>query len=39
MDILKKKFVIAMSFFDGITFICNALSATPLKCISMNNQE
>ena len=27
-------FIVAISFFSGIT-----LSATPLKCVSMNNQE
>ena len=33
---IKKVFVVAMSFF-----VCNALNATPLKCVSMsvNNQE
>ena len=32
-------FVVAMSFFDRITFNCNALSVISLKCVSMNNQE
>ena len=31
---IQKVFVVAKSFFSGIT-----LSATPLKCVSMNNQE
>ena len=31
---IKKAFVVSVSFFSEIT-----LSATPLKCISMNNQE
>ena len=31
---VKKLFVVAMSFFGGTT-----LSETPLKCVSMNNQE
>ena len=36
---IKKMFVAAMSFFDRITFNCNALSVISLKCVSMNNQE
>ena len=31
---VKKPFVVAMSFFGGTT-----LSETPLKCLSINNQE
>ena len=31
---IKKVFVVAISYFSGIT-----LSATPLKCFSINNQE
>ena len=31
---IQKVFVVAKSFFSAIT-----LSATPLKCVSMNNQE
>ena len=32
--VYQKAFVAATSFFSGIT-----LSGTPLKCLSMNNQE
>ena len=31
---IKKVFLVAMSFFGGIT-----LSVTSLKCVSINNQE
>ena len=36
---INKVFVVAISFFSGITFSGIILSGTPLKSVSMNNQE
>ena len=32
-------FVVAISFFSGVTFSVTPLSVTPLKRVSINNQE
>ena len=32
-------FVVAISFFSGVTLSVTPLSVTPLKCVSRNNQE
>ena len=36
---IKKNFVVVISFFIRITRSITSLSASPLKCVSMNNQE
>ena len=36
---INKGFVVLISFVGGITLSATPLSAAPLKCISMNNQE
>ena len=34
LGLIKRVFVVAISFFSGIT-----LSVTPLRCVSMSNRE
>ena len=36
---ITKIFVVTMAFFSGITLSATSLRTTPLKCVSINNQE